>query len=124
MCFGECEWVPRVAIWRIQEEKTGLSQNRCSQELRETKEAKAVTRDNGEKKEEQLTPPALTHKDPLVAQVLNHHWGLQTVPPLGLRVVTPRALDGWRQDAVLTSFLLHPEQVSHYFKSLSLNYKS
>lgn len=65
------------------------------------------------KKEEQLTPPALTQKDPLVAQVLNHQWGLQTVPPLGLRVLTPRVLGGWGQDAVLASFLLHPEQVSH-----------
>lgn len=51
-----------------------------------------------------------------MAPVLNHPWGLQTAP-------LPQALGSSLQDSVLASFLLHPEQVSHYFKSLSKSQK-
>lgn len=95
----------------IQVEKTG--RNKCAQGLRQTNEAKVVARDNGEKnKERRIAPLSSAQKNALVAPVLNHPWGLQTAP-------LPQALGSSLQDSVLASLLLHPEQVSHYYKSLS-----
>ena len=86
----------------IQVEKTG--RNKCAQGLRQTNEAKVVARDNGEKnKERRIAPLSSAQKNALVALVLN----------------LPQALGSSLQDSVLASLLLHPEQVSHYYKSLS-----
>lgn len=60
-------------------------------------------------KERRIAPLSSAQKNALVAPVLNHPWGLQTAP-------LPQALGSSLQDSVL-ALLLHPEQVSHYYKS-------
>lgn len=101
--FGECVWAPRAHIWSVQEEETGLSWNRCSQELRDTKEAEAAAGDGGEKQQEEERP---LHQAPPV--------GSSQPPIRGVCRQSP--LRAFR-DGVLTP-VRRPEQLSHYFKSL------